>query len=122
MVYTIFLEKQGERVYTIGPERRVYTIEPQTQKKKKEGLHGGGVHFFLSGDGQIQRCEDIARRLLCQELVLPPEVSLRPPSLRMDLPRSYFSVTLLVLGCACRVTSRWNIPFQKLLTFSSLHL
>ena len=35
MVYTIFLGKQGKRVYIIGPERRVYTIEPQTQKKKK---------------------------------------------------------------------------------------
>ena len=35
MVYTIFLGKQGKRVYTIGPERRVYTIEPQTRKKKK---------------------------------------------------------------------------------------
>ena len=51
MVYTIFLGKQGKRVYTIGPERRVYTIEPQTRKKKKgkkEGLHSGGVYFFLS--------------------------------------------------------------------------
>ena len=49
MVYTVFLEKkQGKRVYTIGLERRVYTIEPQTlKKKKKEGLHGGGVYFFL---------------------------------------------------------------------------
>ena len=44
MVYTIFLGKQGKRVYTIGPERRVYTIEPHTRKKKKKGgLHGGGV-------------------------------------------------------------------------------
>ena len=34
IVYTLFLGKQGERVYTIGPERRVYTIEPQTRKKK----------------------------------------------------------------------------------------
>ena len=50
MVYTIFLGKQGKRVYTIGPERWVYTMEPQTQKmkkEKKEGLHGGGVYFFL---------------------------------------------------------------------------
>ena len=48
MVSFIFLGKKGKRVYTIGPERRVYTIEPQTQKKKKkEGLHGGGVYFFL---------------------------------------------------------------------------
>ena len=31
-------EKQGKRVYTIGPERRVYTIEPQTPKKKKGGF------------------------------------------------------------------------------------
>ena len=35
MVYAIFLGKQGKRVYTTGPERRVYTIEPQTRKKKK---------------------------------------------------------------------------------------
>ena len=27
MVYTIVLRKQGKRVYTIGAERRVYTIE-----------------------------------------------------------------------------------------------
>ena len=47
-VYPIFLGKQGKRVYTIGPERRVYTIEPQTRKKnKKGGLHGGGVYFFF---------------------------------------------------------------------------
>ena len=37
MVYPIFLGNQGKRVYTIGPERRVYTIEPQTRKKKKGG-------------------------------------------------------------------------------------
>ena len=35
MVSTIFLGKQGKRVYTIGPERRAYTIEPQTREKKK---------------------------------------------------------------------------------------
>ena len=47
MVCAIFLGKQGKRVYTIGAERRVYTIEPQTRKKKKkEGLHGGGVYFL----------------------------------------------------------------------------
>ena len=36
MVYTIFLGKQGNKVYTISPERRVYTIEPQTSKNKKK--------------------------------------------------------------------------------------
>ena len=46
MVYTIFLGKQGKRVYTIGPERRVYTIEPDPEKEKKEGRRGG-VYFFL---------------------------------------------------------------------------
>ena len=35
MVYTIFLGKIGKRVFTIGPERRENTIEPQTPKKKK---------------------------------------------------------------------------------------
>ena len=51
MVYTIFLGKQGERVYTIGPERRVYTVihhrASDPEKEKKEGLHVGGVYFFL---------------------------------------------------------------------------
>ena len=54
MVYTTFLGKQGKRVYTIGPERRAYTIEPQTRKEtKKEGLHGGGVYFFLPTKNKI---------------------------------------------------------------------
>ena len=44
MVYTIFLGKQGKRVYTIAPERRVYTIEASDpEKQKTEGFHGGGV-------------------------------------------------------------------------------
>ena len=38
MVYTIFLGEQWKREYTIGPERRVYTIK---------GFHGGGVCVFL---------------------------------------------------------------------------
>ena len=45
MVYTIFLGKQGKRVYTIGPERRVYTIERQTRKKKKRRV--STEYFFL---------------------------------------------------------------------------
>ena len=47
MVYTIFLGKQGERVYSIGPERRVYTIEPQTRKKKKRRVSTVVVHTFF---------------------------------------------------------------------------
>ena len=32
---------QGKRVYTTGPEKRVYTTELQTpEKEKKEGFHG----------------------------------------------------------------------------------
>ena len=47
MVYTVFLGKQGKRVYTIGPERRVYTVEASDlEKEKKEGFHGGGGTFF----------------------------------------------------------------------------
>ena len=45
IVYTIFLEKQGKRVYTIGPERRVYSIEPQTPKKKGGFLRWWCIHF-----------------------------------------------------------------------------
>ena len=42
-------ENKGKRVYTIGPERRVYTTRPQTRKKKKkEAFHGGGVYFSSS--------------------------------------------------------------------------
>ena len=47
MVYTIFLGKQGKRVYTIGPKRRVYTIEPQTRKKKKRGVSTVVVYIFF---------------------------------------------------------------------------
>ena len=47
MVCTIFLGKQRKRVYTIGPERRVYTIEASDSEKEKGGFHGGGVYFFF---------------------------------------------------------------------------
>ena len=49
MVYTIFLGKQGKRVYTIGPERRVYTIEPQTRKKKRRVSTVAVYTFFFPG-------------------------------------------------------------------------
>ena len=43
-----FLGNQENRVYTIGPERRVYTIEASDpEKEEKEGFHSGGVYFFL---------------------------------------------------------------------------
>ena len=41
MVKTIFLGNQGKMVCTIGPERRVYTIEasdPEKEKRKKGGF------------------------------------------------------------------------------------
>ena len=47
MVYTISWEKQGKRVYTIGPERRVYTVEPQTRKKKKRRVSTVVVYTFF---------------------------------------------------------------------------
>ena len=37
MVYTILMGKQRKRVYTIGPERRVYTIEASDDEKKRGG-------------------------------------------------------------------------------------
>ena len=46
VVYTLFLGKQGKRVYTIGPERRAYTIEPQTRKKKKRRVSTVVVYTF----------------------------------------------------------------------------
>ena len=50
MVYTIFLGKQGKRVYTTGPERRVYTIEPQNRKKKKGRVSTVVVYAFFFPD------------------------------------------------------------------------
>ena len=48
MVYANALGKQGTRVYTIGPERRVYTIETSDpEKKNKKGFYGGGEYFSL---------------------------------------------------------------------------
>ena len=48
MVYTLFLGKEGKGVYSIGPERRVYTTEASDpEKEKKEGFHGGGVYVSL---------------------------------------------------------------------------
>ena len=48
MVYTFFQGKQGKRVYTTGPERRVYTIDASDpEKEKKEAFHGCGVYFSL---------------------------------------------------------------------------
>ena len=42
-----FLGEKGERLYTIGPERRVCAIEASDpEKERKEGFHGG-VYFFL---------------------------------------------------------------------------
>ena len=48
MVYTIFLGEQGERVYTIGPERRIYTDASDPENETNEGFHGGGVYFLFS--------------------------------------------------------------------------
>ena len=64
-VYTIFLGKRGKRVYTIGPERRVYTIEPQTWIEKKRGLHGGGVYFFLPWNLQKSAKENCKLGSVC---------------------------------------------------------
>ena len=47
MVYTLVLGKQGKRVYTIGPERSVYTTEPQTRKKKKRVVSTVVVYTFF---------------------------------------------------------------------------
>ena len=46
-VYTIFLGKQGKRVYTIGPERRVFTIQPETPAKKKRRVSTVVVYVFI---------------------------------------------------------------------------
>ena len=79
MVYTIFLGKQGKRVYTIGPERRVCTIEPQTRKKEKS-LHSGGIYFFLAWVGVTGKFLTYGRRSLHpdKESIVCPQRSARP--------------------------------------------
>ena len=61
MVYTIFWGKQGKRVYTTGPERRVYTIEPQTRKKKKGRV--STVLVYTIGNSRITFHHFILREL-----------------------------------------------------------
>ena len=56
MVYTIFLGKPGQRVYTIGPERRAYTIEPQTLKKKKGRVSTVVVYTFFFPESALPNC------------------------------------------------------------------
>ena len=63
MVYTIFLGKQGKRVCTMGPERRVYTTEPQTQKKKERRVSTVVVYTFLFPDRRPLRPSRIAEDL-----------------------------------------------------------
>ena len=64
--FTLSLGKQGTRVCTIGPERRVYTIEasnPETEKK--EGFYGGGgVYFFPVVCRKIAPCNLLKQHLL----------------------------------------------------------
>ena len=45
VAHTISLGKQ--RVYTIGLERRVYTIEVSNLNERKEGFYGDGTYFLL---------------------------------------------------------------------------
>ena len=69
MVYTIFLGKQGKRVYTIGPERRVYTIEPR--KRKKRRVSTVVVYtFFFPAPTFFPDCKNVALKKL-------PKISLK---------------------------------------------
>ena len=72
MVYTSFLEKTGEKgIHHRSGKKVFFTIEPQTQKKKKGGLHGGGVYFFLPCKLTFFFTEISGRNLLpelCREL------------------------------------------------------
>ena len=48
MVSTVFLGKQGKRVYTIGSGKKgTHHRASDPEEEKKGGLHGGGVYFFL---------------------------------------------------------------------------
>ena len=67
MVYTLFLGKQGKRVYTIGPEKMgIHHRASDPEKEKKEGFHGGGVYFFLPCVRPVSdsECTKIAKRNL----------------------------------------------------------
>ena len=77
-MYTIFLGKQVKMVYTIGPERRVYTIEASDpEKEKKEGFHGGGVYFFLPWISGLPNAKSQRLRYaISQTTTLPTVVAL----------------------------------------------
>ena len=47
MVYTISLGKQGKRVYTMGLERRVYTIEASDPEKEKRRVSTVAVYTLF---------------------------------------------------------------------------
>ena len=49
----------GKRVFTIGPTKKgTHHRASDPEKEKKEGFHGGGVHFFLPWNGECARIWD----------------------------------------------------------------
>ena len=70
MVYTIFLGKQGKRVYTIDPERRVYHRASDPEKEKQGVVSTLVVYIFflpvlgpLDGIGAHQKHQIQPRRI-----------------------------------------------------------
>ena len=91
MVYTIFLGKQGKRVYTIGPEGRVYTIEPQTQKKKKRRVSTVVVYtFFFLAHVDISAPN---KKYLAPNSLQTPSRPPSPPPTLLETPFGIFNKT-----------------------------
>ena len=85
-VYPFSWENKGKKGYTpIGPERRVYTIEPQTRKKKRRVSTVVGVYFFLPCDYVLVQTN--LRKILAPIKIKigtppPPKPKIPPPPKR----------------------------------------
>ena len=83
MVYTIFLGKQGKKVYAIGPERRVYTIEASDPEKKKGGFPRYWCILFVITNADYHLSKSNSEKILAPPIniksALPPQKTQNTP-------------------------------------------
>ena len=79
MVYTVALEKQGKRVYTIGPER-VYTIEASDPERRRASTYSGvrtRSRVFKSQIAQFQSSK-AGQKIASSCFAVPSEQAVQP--------------------------------------------
>ena len=109
MVYNIFLGKQRKRVYTIGRERRVYTIEASDTEKEKWRVSTVVVYTFLFPAGEVLaklpgNIRGSARKFWWEVQDLPEALGSPTPSQRLaklvsNVPEHIFACTPTRKGC-----------------------